>query len=135
MHGGRTGLQPIHHGGQNHPQEFIRSRGDKIRLLKRPWPYLDLVHIAYGLIDAYGPDYPLVEPRELIPSFDAPLIEYKDLPAFSLVIMDRPLRYQDEGFQFDLLLPEGRPVDAKRAAHNRHILRQRLPTGPSAQNG
>lgn len=107
-------------------REFIRTREARMTL-KEALAVLDFVHIAYGLISAYGPDYPLVEPRELIPSFDAPLIEYKNLPAFSLVILDRPLRYQDEGFQFDILLPEGRPVDAKRVAHNRHIIRQRLP--------
>ena len=46
---------------------------------------LDYFYLEAGLLSAYGPEYPLVEPRELIPSFDAPLIEYRDLPAFSLV--------------------------------------------------
>ena len=107
-------------------REFIRTRADKMTL-EEALTALDFIHMAYGLMAAYGPDYPLVEPRELIPSFDAPLIEYKNLPAFGLVILDRPLKYQQEGFQFDILLPEGRPVDVKRAAHNRRIIRQRLP--------
>ncbi len=88
---------------------------------------LDFLHIESGLLSAYGPDYPLVEPRELIPAFDAPLIEYKNLPAFSLVALDRPLSYQDEGFQFDLLAAEGQPPEPGRAAANRQILRERLP--------
>lgn len=88
---------------------------------------LELVHIKIGLLDYLDADYPLVEPRELIPSFDAPLIEYKNLPAFSLVVLDRQISYQDEGFQFDLLQSEGHPVDAKRGAQNRAILRDRLP--------
>jgi len=88
---------------------------------------LDYLHMAVGLLEPYGRDYPLVEPRELVPSFDAPLIEYKHLPAFSMVLLDRPISYQDECFQFDLLLPEGHPPDPSRVAANRQLLRQRLP--------
>ncbi|MFH1057413.1 MAG: hypothetical protein V1797_01885, partial [Pseudomonadota bacterium] len=88
---------------------------------------LDFLHIEAGLLQAFGPDYPLVEPRELIPAFDAPLIEYKQLPAFSMVVLDRALSYQDEGFQFDLLLPEGQPPEPGRAAANRGVIRDRLP--------
>ncbi len=88
---------------------------------------LEIIHIKTGLLAVLGPDYPLVEPRELIPSFDAPLIEYSDLPAFSMVAFDRELSYQDEGFQFDLLESEGQPVDPTKAAANRMLLRERLP--------
>lgn len=88
---------------------------------------LDFVHIEAGLLSAYRKDYPLVEPRELIPSFDAPLIEYERLPAFSMLALGREISYQDEGFQFDMLLPEGRPPDPGLAAANRQILRERLP--------
>ncbi|MFH1034506.1 MAG: hypothetical protein V1806_08365 [Pseudomonadota bacterium] len=88
---------------------------------------LDYLHIEAGLLSAYHADYPLVEPRELIPPFDAPLIEYKHLPAFSMVLLDRQLSYQDEGFQFDLLLPEGLPTDPSLAAQNRALIRDRLP--------
>lgn len=91
----------------------------------------DYLQIEAGLIQPYhrahNGDYPLVEPRELIPAFDAPLIEYKHLPAFSMVILDRPISYQDEGFQFDLLEPEGRPPDPSVAARNRAAMRGRLP--------
>lgn len=88
---------------------------------------LDLVHIEAGLLAPYSPEYPLVEPRELIPAFDAPLIEYKNLPAFSMVALDRTVSYQDEGFQFDLLQFEGQPTDPGLAASNRAIIRERLP--------
>ncbi len=87
----------------------------------------DFLHIDAGLLRSYGPDYPLVEPRELIPAFDAPLIEYKNLPAFSMVILDRQLSYQDECFQFDMLLGEGSSTDPGRVAYNRQVMRERLP--------
>ena len=94
---------------------------------------LDYVHIEAGLLNPYGADYPLVEPRELIPAFDAPLIEYKNLPAFSMVVLDRPLSYQDECFQFDLLQPEGQPADPSLAAQNRALIRERLPRNQLAE--
>jgi hypothetical protein len=88
---------------------------------------LDYLHISIGLLAAYNRDYPLVEPRELIPSFDASLIEYKNLPAFSMVVLDRVISYQDEGFQFDLLRDEKRPPDPSLVAFNRQKIRERLP--------
>jgi hypothetical protein len=50
-----------------------------------------------------------VEPRELLPSFEKNFAEYHHLPGFSLVAFNRPLSYQEEIFQFDLLhtLEEG----------------------------
>jgi hypothetical protein len=89
---------------------------------------LDYLHIEAGLLAPYNADYPLVEPRELIPSFDAPMVEYKHLPAFSMVILDRAISYQDEWFQFDLLEPEGRPPDPSISARNRALMRRRLPS-------
>ena len=88
---------------------------------------LDYLHMHQGLLEAYHASYPLVEPAELIPPFDAPLIEYRDLPAFSLVALDRPLSYQDEGFQYDQFYAEGDPPDRSLAAANRATLRRRLP--------
>jgi hypothetical protein len=32
--------------------------------------YLEYVHIQKGLLEAYHPAYPLIEPRELLPSFE-----------------------------------------------------------------
>lgn len=88
---------------------------------------LEFIHIKTCLLDAYDSEYPLVEPRELIPSFDAPLIEYKHLPAFSMVVFDRRISYQDEGFQFDLLASEGHPPVPGFVAANRALLKQRAP--------
>lgn len=88
---------------------------------------LDYLHIDCGLLCNYGPDYPIVEPRELAPPFDSPLVEHTDLPAFSMVVLDRPISYQDESFQFDIMPPEGRPMDPSLAALNRQNFRERLP--------
>ncbi len=65
--------------------------------------YLEYVHMKTGLLEAYSASYPLVEPRELLPSFEKTFAEYPELPSFSLVALNRPLSYQEEVFQFDLL--------------------------------
>jgi hypothetical protein len=72
--------------------------------------YLEYVHMKTGLLEAYSASYPLVEPRELLPSFEKTFAEYPELPSFSLVALNRALSYQEEVFQFDLLHPasEGR---------------------------
>lgn len=67
--------------------------------------YLEYIHIKQGLLAAYNHSYPLVEPRELLPSFEKNFSEYRHLPSFSLVAFNRPLSYQEEIFQFDLLHP------------------------------
>lgn len=67
--------------------------------------FLNYVHIKKGLLEPYSPSYPLVEARELLPSFEKNFAEYPHLPSFSLVAFNRPLSYQDEIFQFDLLHP------------------------------
>ena len=85
-------------------QATIRER----YLLKE---FLEYVHIKKGLLEAYDAAYPLVEPRELLPSFEKNFAEYNHLPSFSLVAFNRPLSYQEEIFQFDLLHPLG---DGKR---------------------
>jgi hypothetical protein len=71
--------------------------------------FLEYVHIQQGLLAPYDSSYPLVEPRELLPSFEKNFAEYHHLPGFSLVAFNRPLSYQEEIFQFDLLhtLEEG----------------------------
>ncbi len=67
--------------------------------------FLDLVHIKHCLLRPYfeHPDYPLVEARELLPSFEGDLYEYKELPGFSMVALGRTLRYFQEIFQYDIL--------------------------------
>lgn len=73
---------------------------------------LDSVHIKYCLIKPFQEtaNYPVLESRELLPSFEADPWEYHGLPGFSLVAFDRPLNYFQEIFQFDLLYPP--PADA-----------------------
>lgn len=78
--------------------------------------FLDFVHIRYGLLRPYFeiPDYPIVESRELLPSFEADMWEYTNLPGFSLVAFERPIQYFQEIFQFDML----HTVDDSMAGHD-----------------
>jgi hypothetical protein len=73
--------------------------------------FLEYVHIRQGLLAPYNRAYPLIEPRELLPSFEKNFSEYKHLPSFSMIAFNRPLSYQEEIFQFDLLHP---PEDSGR---------------------
>jgi hypothetical protein len=68
--------------------------------------FLEFVHIKQGLLAPYHAGYPLIEFRELLPSFEKNFAEYRHLPSFSLVAFNRPLSYQEEIFQFDLLHPQ-----------------------------
>lgn len=67
--------------------------------------FLDYVQIKHCLLRPYceTDDYPLLDTRELLPSFDIDTFEHYLLPGFSLVAFDRPLHYFKEIFQFDLL--------------------------------
>jgi hypothetical protein len=79
--------------------------------------FLEYVHMKKGLLEAYSASYPLVEARELLPSFEKSFSEHLDLPSFSLVALNRPLSYQEEVFQFDLLRP---------ALEDKKVLRESL---------
>ena len=67
--------------------------------------FLDAVHIRQCLVRPYQelPAYPLVEGRELLPSFDNDMYEYAALPGFAMVALERPLDYFSEVFQYDKL--------------------------------
>lgn len=67
--------------------------------------FLDAIHIRHCLVRPYQefPDYPLVEARELLPSFDVDMYEYSGLPGFALVAFCRQLDYFSEIFQYDKL--------------------------------
>ncbi|MUM78275.1 hypothetical protein GKC30_11570 [Pseudodesulfovibrio sp. F-1] len=67
--------------------------------------HLDYTHIRQCLLRPYfeEKDYPVVEARELLPSFEVDLHEYKNLPGFSMVVFDRPLNSFQEVFQYDAL--------------------------------
>jgi hypothetical protein len=76
--------------------------------------FLEYLHIRLGLLAPYDGSYPLIEPRELLPSFEKNFSEYNHLPSFSMAVFNRVLSYQEEIFQFDILHPPGegkrRPV-------------------------
>lgn len=102
--------------------------------------FLDYIHIRACLLRPYAeqPDYPLVESRELLPSFDCDSIEHTHLPGFSLLALDRPLNYFSEPFQFDILhdlfeqATSGRhpacPLEGTILSKNRQTLLDRLPS-------
>lgn len=67
--------------------------------------FLDLIHVKYCLLRPFFEQkhYPLVQPHELLPSFESKLYEYVNLPGFSMVVLDRTVNYFQEIFQFDIL--------------------------------
>jgi len=67
--------------------------------------FLDLAHVKYALLAPYfeTPAYPVVENRELLPSFEVDIFEYKNLPGFSMVALPRSLSFFQEAFQYDNL--------------------------------
>ncbi len=71
------------------------------------YDFLNAVHIRHCLVKPYQTvrNYPLVEARELLPSFDNDMWEYTNLPGFSLVAFERPLSYLSEVFQYDTIHP------------------------------
>ncbi len=97
--------------------------------------FLDAVHIRFCLVRPYqtSGNYPLVEARELLPSFDNAMFEYKNLPGFSMVALDRSLSYFRERFQYDILYPS--ETDEKACvlqkqihSHNMQAYLSRLPS-------
>ncbi len=101
--------------------------------------YLDIVHIRECLLRPFceQPDYPLVDPRNLLPSFEPDVLEYRSLPGFSMIAMDRPLTSFSEVFQYDMLHPhtdltdiaqgECCPLENTVAAANMQTILGRLP--------
>ncbi len=88
--------------GEARPKEGEILRIQSIMDLKR---FLDWVHVKLCLLRPYfeHDNYPVVDARELLPSFEADLFEYKELPGFSMVALARPLKYFQEIFQYDIL--------------------------------
>ncbi len=90
-----------------------RARALKSGNLMELKDFLDLTHIKHALLKPYFelPSYPVVENRELLPSFEVDLFEYKELPGFSMVVLPRQLAYFQEIFQYDVLhSPDDLPV-------------------------
>jgi hypothetical protein len=67
--------------------------------------YLEYIHIKFCLLKPFCElkNYPLVDARDLLPSFEPNLYEFAELPGFSMVVFNRSLDYFNEVFQFDLL--------------------------------
>lgn len=104
--------------------------------LKELKSFLDEVHIRNCLVRPWqeGGKYPIVESRELLPSFDTDMVEHKNLPAFSLVAFDRPLDSFSEIFQYDKLFSPEKTQNPNYCSHyalvneqNLQILASRLP--------
>ncbi len=101
--------------------------------------FLNAVHIRHCLVRPYQctKNYPLVEARELLPSFDNDMWEYSQLPGFSLVALGRSLNYFSEIFQFDRIHPvlnsdnnahgDSCPLEAPIMKYNLQTLASRLP--------
>lgn len=81
-----------------------RSRKLHISELPQLVSALDRAHIQFCLLKPYCEieNYPLVEARELLPSFEVDLFEHKELPGFSMVAFQRPLSSFEEIFQYDM---------------------------------
>lgn len=69
--------------------------------------YLDLVHVKEALLKPYfeNKNYPLIDIRSLLPSFESDSFEYHNLPGFSMLVLDRELSAFQEVFQYDPLHP------------------------------
>ncbi|GFH62311.1 MAG: conserved hypothetical protein [Candidatus Desulfovibrio kirbyi] len=96
--------------------------------------FLDAVHIRQCLVRPYyeTKNYPLVEARELLPSFDSDMFEHKSLPGFALVAFARQLEYFSEIFQFDKVYPPltddvDCPLENQAMEQNLLTLSSRLP--------
>jgi hypothetical protein len=91
--------------------------------------FLEYIHIKKGLLEPYDENYPLIDVRELLPSFEVNFAEYKHLPCFSMIAFNRALEYQQEVFQFDLLhalaeMPPEKPTPKPRRLPARERLRK-----------
>ena len=86
------------YGKKSSPDPDLKTLGE----LKE---FLDFCHIKHCLLRPYFEvdDYPIVEARELLPSFEVDLYEYKALPGMSLVAFERQLNSFQEVFQYDAL--------------------------------
>lgn len=84
--------------------------------------FLDMAHIRHCLVKPYQeqPNYPLVESRELLPTFENPMYEYHELPGFSMVALGRGMDYFSEIFQFDKLHRAAKRSEAVCPVKNQH---------------
>ncbi|MDR2574481.1 MAG: hypothetical protein LBC94_09130 [Desulfovibrio sp.] len=116
------------------PFAEIPYRIDSLKALKG---FLDGIHIRHCLVKPYqeNKNYPVVEARELLPSFDSDMFEYKELPGFAMVAFARQLDYFSEIFQYERLMPNNalapnssnHTENQASAPHNLLTLTSRLP--------
>ncbi len=129
----------------SHCDEFVFKKNlclkapDYIRSLNKLKSFLDYTQVKYGLLKPYFEleHYPLVESRELLPSFEADLYEHKELPGFSQVVLNRRIDSFQEIFQFDVLhslldasditLSLAKGVAENASLQNLQTIQQRLP--------
>lgn len=85
--------------------ENKKSPAPELTTLEELKVFIDYNHIKYCLLKPYFEvaDYPIVEARELLPSFEVDLYEYKALPGFTMVAFERQLNSFQEIFQYDAL--------------------------------
>ncbi|BCS87150.1 hypothetical protein [Pseudodesulfovibrio sediminis] len=88
-----------------HDSGTDQSVPPKLTTLEELKEFIDYNHIKYCLLKPYFEvaDYPIVEARELLPSFEVDLYEYKALPGFTMVAFERQLNSFQEIFQYDAL--------------------------------
>ncbi len=83
-------------------RQYARTKRADLHLssLEELKAFLDFNHIKHCLLRPYFEvdSYPLVEVRELLPSFEVDLYEYKALPGFSMVAFERPMNSFHEIF-------------------------------------
>lgn len=116
-------------------EAFLQEGTVALRTLSQLKEFLDAVHIRHCLVKPFQEleAYPVVEGRELLPSFDTDMFEYKELPGFSLVALSRKLDYFSEIFQFDKLHPvmahygNACPLENQVCAQNLSLIASRLP--------
>lgn len=75
---------------------------------------LDEIHIRECLVRPWyeNKNYPLVDPRALLPSFETDPYEYAELPGFSMLVFDRNMTPFNEIFQYDILHPVMEMLDS-----------------------
>lgn len=112
----------------------VKDGSLNLRALADLKSFLDVVHVRHCLARPFQEraDYPLVEARELLPSFDTDMLEHKELPGFALVAFGRQLDYFSEIFQYDKLHTllggaDACPLENQTARQNIEILASRLP--------
>lgn len=105
-----------------------------LRALPELKSFLDVIHVRHCLARPFQErgDYPLVEARELLPSFDTDMLEHTELPGFALVAFGRQLDYFSEIFQYDKLYSllggmDACPLENQTSRQNIEILASRLP--------